>query len=254
MMRKQVKRGSAALMALAAMGLTCVAWAKPDWSYEGEQRPANWAELNPDYALCRDGLAQSPVDLAGATDIGRVLVGLDYRTAPLTLRRANHALELVPANGGRIFLGHESYPLKFIRFHTPSEHTYNGERFPLEMQFFHEDLHQRRVVLSVFYIVGSESLPLARLAPHLPDTFASEKRMPLPHNIRTLIPFEPQMFRYNGSDTVPPCAEGVQWLIAQQPMTLEAGQLAQFQMLMGNNARPVQPLGQRMLITPNMNP
>ena len=36
------------------------------WSYEGSQGPKNWGKLDPAYATCAGGHAQSPIDIQHA--------------------------------------------------------------------------------------------------------------------------------------------------------------------------------------------
>ena len=53
----------------ATLGLALFAGCNSEghWSYEGETGPALWAELSPDYALCKEGLQQAPINLSSAT-------------------------------------------------------------------------------------------------------------------------------------------------------------------------------------------
>lgn len=37
--------------------------APPHWTYEGEEGPENWGELDPTYATCSAGKSQSPIDV-----------------------------------------------------------------------------------------------------------------------------------------------------------------------------------------------
>ena len=32
-----------------------------EWSYSGDEGPEHWADLDPEYRLCREGKAQSPI-------------------------------------------------------------------------------------------------------------------------------------------------------------------------------------------------
>ena len=41
---------------------TSTTWKTP-WSYEGERGPEHWGDLDPEYAPCKDGHAQSPIDI-----------------------------------------------------------------------------------------------------------------------------------------------------------------------------------------------
>ncbi|MEF1191292.1 carbonic anhydrase family protein, partial [Vibrio parahaemolyticus] len=49
--------------------------------------------------------------------------------------------------------------------------------------------------------------------------------------------------------TTPPCSEGVRWLVIKDPQSISAEQIAQFEHVMGENNRPVQPLNARMVLT-----
>ncbi len=42
---------------------------KVEWGYEAENGPDVWGQLSPDYALCSNGVNQSPINIAGAIPI-----------------------------------------------------------------------------------------------------------------------------------------------------------------------------------------
>jgi len=50
---------------------------------------------------------------------------------------------------------------------------------------------------------------------------------------------------------LPPCTEGVQFYILKQPVSISAQQLAAFRTLYPMNARPLQPLNNRVIKTNN---
>jgi carbonic anhydrase len=54
-------------------------------------------------------------------------------------------------------------------------------------------------------------------------------------------------FRYEGSETAPPCREGVNWIVIKAPASVSAAQLARLQSMFAPNARPVQPLNGRVV-------
>ena len=60
------------------------------------------------------------------------------------------------------------------------------------------------------------------------------------------LPKRREYFRYPGSETVPPCREGVSWIVLADPMTLSGDQIDRFAKLVGKNARPLQALNGRM--------
>lgn len=49
-------------------------------------------------------------------------------------------------------------------------------------------------------------------------------------------------------DPAPPCSEGVLRVILAEPLALSAAELAAFVSLHRHNYRPVQPLGERVLL------
>jgi carbonic anhydrase len=49
--------------------------------------------------------------------------------------------------------------------------------------------------------------------------------------------------------TTPPCSEGVTWFVLKQPVILSQFELEQFAKLYPRNARPVQPLHQRTVLS-----
>jgi len=54
-------------------------------------------------------------------------------------------------------------------------------------------------------------------------------------------------FKYRGSQTLPPCEEGVLWLVMQNAVPIQSDHLAAFQLALGDIARPVQPLNGRVI-------
>jgi carbonic anhydrase len=58
----------------------------------------------------------------------------------------------------------------------------------------------------------------------------------------------PSIIINNGSLTTPPCSEGVAWFIMKTPIKVSAEQVSQFTAVMHQNARPVQPLHDRVVL------
>lgn len=54
---------------------------------------------------------------------------------------------------------------------------------------------------------------------------------------------------YKGSLTTPPCSEGVNWFGMSNPIEASMAQIDRLSKIMGNNARPPQPLNQFLLIS-----
>jgi len=65
---------------------------------------------------------------------------------------------------------------------------------------------------------------------------------------KNLLPRVTQYYHYNGSLTSPPCSEGVAWFVMKTPIEVSAEQVAQFTAVMHQNARPVQPMHDRVVL------
>lgn len=66
-------------------------------------------------------------------------------------------------------------------------------------------------------------------------------------DVAAMLPASLHVYNFAGSFTTPPCSEGVNWHVATTPVTASKEQIETLNGLMGNNARPVQPLNDRKL-------
>ncbi len=116
------------------------------WGYGPDNGPASWADLNPNYALCRDGREQSPIDISDPSPA--VLPGLaaNYQAATMRIIRHEHVVDVVDNGhtiqvnydeGSTLEVGDSSFELAQYHFHAPSEHTLDGRHSPMEMHLVH---------------------------------------------------------------------------------------------------------------------
>ena len=229
------------------------------WSYEGEAGPTNWGALSPVYALCKDGVGQSPIALtSGAAGTGATWK-FNYGSTGLTLAHHEHVDELVDnghtiqvkvEEGSTLTLNDKVYTLKQFHFHTPSEHTLDGKNLPMEMHMVHQDSAGGFAVVSILFEEGKPNANIAKLVANLPAakgdtvTVANERL-----DLQVHLPSTEKAFHYVGSLTTPPCSEQVQWLVLQDRVTASPDQLAAFATLIGPNNRPVQALHTREVST-----
>ena len=229
------------------------------WSYEGEAGPMNWGALSPVYALCKDGVGQSPIALtSGAAGTGGTWK-FNYGSTGLTLAHHEHVDELVDnghtiqvnvEEGSTLTLNDKVYTLKQFHYHTPSEHTLDGKNLPMEMHMVHQDSAGGFAVVSVLFEEGRPNANIAKLVANLPaakgDTVSvANERM----DLELHLPSTERAFHYVGSLTTPPCSEQVEWLVLQDRITASKEQIAAFATLIGPNNRPVQDLHTREVST-----
>tara|TARA_R110000868_G_scaffold33367_6_gene121258 strand:- start:233 stop:976 length:744 start_codon:yes stop_codon:yes gene_type:complete len=238
------------------------------WSYLGSVGPAHWGMLSPAFELCDTGRAQAPINIGRNKTRSAYALKIHYPTTPLVIGKDietalevgseklmindGHSLQLnFPSknNRERIAYQGDKYNLVQIHFHSPSETTWHKQSFPLEIHFVHQGKDGKVVVLAVLVKGGEKNSVLQTILDHLP---AEQGRVfNVPHtNIRPaqLLPADKRYYAYNGSLTVPPCTEGVQWIVMPKAITATPAQISSIrEAIGGNNARPEQALNSRVL-------
>ena len=239
-----------ALMLAIASPLAAQETEPPHWTYEGDAGPAAWGSLDEAYALCATGAEQSPIDLANAEAFDLVNVQTDYHTSALTILNNGHTIQANYDAGSSIVVNQSTYALAQFHFHTPSEHSIDGEQFPMEAHFVHRSADGALAVIGVMLIEGEADN--AAFAPVF-DAMPAEAGEPIAVenvtlDVNAMLPTDPRFYTYRGSLTTPPCSEGVRWIVMTTPVEVSAAQLAAFQALFAHNARPVQPVLERGLL------
>lgn len=217
------------------------------WSYDGDTGPSHWGTLDPAYAACIEGSAQSPIDLADAERRQLARIDIAYAQCPVSLVNNGHTVQALVVPGAGIALAGKVYELKQFHFHHGSEHTVAGRRLPMEMHLVHEAEGGALAVIGVFLAEGEPNPALAALWRHLPTTSGPPTVVPGTVDLAALLPRRRTTWRYTGSLTTPPCTEGVEWLVMTEPVAVSAAHIAAFAALFPNSYRPVQPLGDRVL-------
>ena len=218
------------------------------WSYIGEEGPQFWARLQPDYALCRSGLRQSPIDIQKSWKLAKNGVQPRYNPGPMQVVNNGHTIQSNFASGSKLALLGVDYQLKQMHFHAPSEHLINGVIYPLELHFVHAKDSGELAVLGVLVESGSQNAELEKFIRNAPQRKGKEQ-VSAGHNFdpRRLLPRQPAVYQYLGSLTTPPCSEGVKWSVFKEPIQASQEQIARLKMLYPNNSRPVQDLNNRVV-------
>ncbi len=238
----------AARCAAATLPLLSQAAAPPQWQYSGEFGPEAWGRMQPAYALCDRGRRQSPIDIVAARKQALPALEFQYRSAPLRIVNDGHTVRVRFANGSRMLIGRDGHTLQQFHFHLPGGDRLRGEEFPMAMHFLHKSNGGQLVSLVVLFRLGAENRALATLLPNMPARGQAERTFPdVQFDPAQLLPASHGYYAYEGSLTAPPCTEGVRWIVMKQPLELSAAQLARLGQMFPANARPVQPLYDRIV-------
>lgn len=218
-----------------------------DWGYDDEIAPDNWGSLGAEYALCDTGLEQSPIDLV-STDMAAENTP-DINWTPATSATVADTGKTVVVNvedAGGLTLNGTEYGLVQFHFHAGSEHTIDGEQYPLEVHFVHASEAGELAVVGVMFETGEPSNALSGVWASLPDG-QGETDLDVALDPNAFLPEDDAVWRYNGSLTTPPCSEGVAWTVFQTPISAAGEQIEAFTARYDNNYRPPQPLNERTL-------
>ena len=218
------------------------------WGYEGTGAPEHWGDLCPEYHLAKDGRQQSPVDIRGAASSDLPPLEFDYR--PVTVRTIynGHSVQENEDGKSHLVVQGKSYDLEQFHFHSPSEHTVEGQHFAMELHFVHEGADGEVAVVGVLIEAGLHNAAFETMWADLPDgenpTESSQSRIV----VQDLLPADHRYYGYQGSFTTPPCTERVRWFVLREPVQLSSEQIATFREVIFNNNRPVQPLNDREVL------
>ncbi len=238
----------AAAIAVAAVPAATLAQGK-DWNFGDGTSPERWSTINTDYAKCDMGHMQSPIDLTDPDARGTVMLDTDFGTANGTLAIGEEKVQIdfSAGQGHGMNSGGQAFNLIQVHFHTPSEHAVNGTRYPLVAHFVHATDAGKLGVLGVMFAEGAANPGLAALL----DAHSRGNGTALSVDIEDMIPDTVEVYRYMGSLTTPPCSEGVNWHVADRPVTASADQIAKLSAALGPSARSIQPRNGRLLVAPN---
>ena len=220
------------------------------WGYSGDVGPANWGELSPDYALCADGSAQSPIDIRDASELDLVDIEFQYGESANKIFNNGHTIQVNVDAGSAILYNGITYDLLQFHFHSPSEHTIDGVAAPLEIHFVHQDSNSGNLaVVGILLTEGEdENGAYAAVFDHMPAQVGEPEAAGESIALAALLPEARAYYTYQGSLTTPPCSEIVRWLLLNSPVALSSAQVAAFRAIYDGNARPVQELGVRDLL------
>ena len=241
------------LVLVTTLGLPTLTFAEEtntEWGYTGKTGPSHWAELSKDNVLCHDGHHQSPINITKIVKAKLPPLEFNYHPVPLVIENNGHTIKVTADKAGDLKLGETTYHLMQFHFHEPSEEAINGKRSAMVVHLVHQDDNNHLAVVAVLVNESKTTNPLLKqLVKFLPKRPSEAKQHPQQIDINQLLPVKKDYYTFEGSLTTPPCTEGVKWIILKQHQPIAAKQLIQYQKLYPRNARPLQPLDDREVLS-----
>ena len=191
----------------------------PHWGYGGENGPQKWGDMEADFAGCKLGKEQSPIDIRNATK--SALPPLDFKYAKSSAEVVNngHTIQVNLVDGGVLNLDGVPYKLVQFHFHAPSEEKIDGKAYAMVAHMVHQSAEGKLAVVAVLLMEGKANPALDLVFKNMPKAEGSKKKLAANFNPAELLPAERGYFRYVGSLTTPSCSDDVRWQVLKQPQS-----------------------------------
>ena len=214
--------------------------------------------VHEDGSICK---AQSPINILSFTDNpdGRHNITFHFDDNINAIENLGHTVQLDAGAGNTVTVDNETFELRQMHFHTPSEHLIDGITFPMEMHMVHvlqgqqEGETPQYLVIGVLFKMGKQS----KFIDEFINVIPKEARMKMEVNegsikVADLISEMPEQvlesyYHYMGSLTTPPYTESVRWYVSKHIFEGSPEQINTILSVEGSNARQVQDLNDRVL-------
>jgi carbonic anhydrase len=176
-------------------------------------------------------------------------LSFQYRTSVLSINREGVSVWIDYDSGSYLKIRGKRYRFIGFDFHTPGEHSFNGKTAEMEIHLHHLDAQGKRLIVAIPVVSGHRNnITLSRIWEHIPKYNSLRQYRRIGINPIFLLPSDRSYALYSGSETKPPCEENVLWIVFTNPLKVSSKDISRFHSIIGNNARPVQPLNDRVIV------
>ena len=249
--RSGAPRSAGAAGVAAGVAVKSAGGAGPHWTYSGQAGPQAWGDLRPDFALCKSGQRQSPIDLREGMAVDLEPIGFSYQSSSFGVIDIGHTVQVNLASGNFMELGGRRFELRHVQFHRPSEERIDGRQFAMSAHLLHKDAEGRLAMVTVLLDPGPAQPLVQAVWNNLPLEKHQEAKARVSIDPSQLLPADRRYYTYMGSLTTPPCTEGVQRVVMRHPVTMSPEQMDIFARMYPTNSRPLQAANGRRILQSN---
>lgn len=194
------------------------------------------------------GSGQSPIDITDWRESQAPAPRFAYASRANRVERTQGFVMFHFDGGSELLLGEERYRLLQLHWHTPAEHTVDGEEFAAEVHFVHVNERDELLVVGTVYQLGEPDVGLQQVIDGTPAV-GEEEGVTLSLAAAEHVPESDGYYHYVGSLTAAPFSEPVQWYVGRSVRTIAQRQAEQLQALAGGpNARALQDRDGRTIV------
>lgn len=135
----------------------------PHWNYAEERGPDAWGELHHTFSLCSGGTEQSPINVDAHGLEATSEIDFHYQPSDLMVLNNGHTIQANYEPGSYIIADGERFDLLQFHMHAPSEHTIDGQSFPIELHLVHQSQAGHLAVVGLLIEEGAQNQPLMPL-------------------------------------------------------------------------------------------
>lgn len=244
-------------------GKACMAVAaSAAWGYQGANvPPSDWSSVSPHFRSCADGRFQSPIRVPWDGKQGGINaffhnITFGYKTIKSfnTVGENRFYTALMHMNDPHYFYaGAHRYQLRNVTIHTPAEHSFGNKHYDMEVQLNHEDDYGNLANVAILFEAKDEVQGNFYQRFSRGDFWRGATRESGRGSYMSLGNYLPKnkeelhFYTYQGSQTHPPCYEGVQWFVMSKAHQVLRADVEHLLRKWGSNARPIQPQGKRYI-------
>ena len=183
---------------------------------------------------------------------------LKYKNTSCMINNSNNLFNIKCSPGSYFLYDNTPFELTNITIHTPSLHTLDGAKTDVEICFVHKlsstaNSKINGIILSRFFEkgpnFGDAETFMNQIINDIPyETIEYDKEIHVSDKWgpKMLLPKENKSyFTYDGTLHYPPCTENYKWFIYEDIGTMGTNNIDTLKTFIGNNTRPIQPLGDR---------